>query len=301
MSKKDDTNLPESMKHYIKDTDHNEVLYHNRSEDTERKINTVLKDAALLITACSGNYDDSSEYQLLIRVIGEQAKIDGNGNFTLKEKSSGMNSEIIQNPADPDATYRKKAGAEYRGYIANVVEQADHEKSLVIDYQVEKNIYSGSQFLKDYIKRQPDINEETILTTDGGYCGNENAKLAASKNIKLVTTDLKGANVRYLWAEFQFNKEGTELIRCAGGFTPKSNVYDTNTQKCKASFPLQTCQRCPHFEQCNPVIHKRVATIKLAQRTAYHAQQQRFIQTDEFKALARYKNGVETIPAALRK
>jgi hypothetical protein len=301
MRRKDDANLPESMKHYIEATDHNEVLYHNRSEDTENKTDTVLKDAALLIVACSGNYDESSEYQLLIRIIAEQAKTDGNGILTLKEKSSGMNSEIIQNPADPDATYRKKAGAEYRGYIANVVEQADDEKSLVIDYQVEQNIYSDSQFLKDYIERQPDSSEETILATDGGYCGNENAKLAASKSIKLVTTNLKGADVNDLWAEFEFNKAGTELIRCAGGFIPKSSVYDKNTQKCKASFPIQTCQGCPHFEQCNPVIHKRVATIKLAQRTTYHAQQQRFIQTDEFKALARYRNGVETIPAALRK
>lgn len=62
----------------------------------------------MLIVACSGNYDESNEYQLLIRVIAEQAKKDGNGNLTLKEKSSGMNSGIIQNPADPDATYRKK-------------------------------------------------------------------------------------------------------------------------------------------------------------------------------------------------
>ncbi len=60
MRRKDDTNLPESMKHYIKYTDHNEALYHNRSEDTENKINAVLKDAALLITECNCNYDETS-------------------------------------------------------------------------------------------------------------------------------------------------------------------------------------------------------------------------------------------------
>lgn len=191
MSRKDDTNFPKSMKHYIKDITHNEVLYHNWSIDSENKINTILKDAALLITACSGNYDESNEYQLLVRVIGEQAKTDGNGNLTLKEKSSGMNSKIIQNPTDPDAIYRKKAGAEYRGYIANVVEQVDHEKSLVIDYQVDQNIYIDSQFLKDYIECQLDSNEETILATDGCYCGNENTKIAASKNINLSQPILK--------------------------------------------------------------------------------------------------------------
>lgn len=62
----------------------------------------------------------------------------------------------MQNPADPDATYRKKAGTEYRGYIANVVEVADHDhNSITVDYQYEKNTYSDSQFLKDYMEQQP--------------------------------------------------------------------------------------------------------------------------------------------------
>lgn len=48
-------------------------------------------------------------------------------------------------------------------------------------------------------------------------------------------------------------------------------------------------------------MHVRVATIKLAKRTAYHAEQQRYYKTEEFKKYARFRNGVETIPAALRK
>lgn len=299
MNKCEDNNYPESLRHYLNDSDHNELLYHNRSENTDDKISLVLQDAVLIKTACDGNYDDSSEYQLLIRVLGEQTISDDSGKLILKDKATGMNSTILQNPADPDATYLKKAGSENRGYIANVVEQGGADGSIVIDYQVEQNIYSDSQFLKDYIEKQPD-GSESILVTDGGYCGNENAKLAKEKNIQLVTTDLKGSEVSDLWAEFEFNDSGTEITKCAGGFVPKTNVYDKSTQKCKASFPIETCKGCPHFAECNPVLHKRVATIKLAQRTSYHAQQQRFLKTDEFKALARYRNGVETVPAALR-
>lgn len=300
MNKCEDQNYPESLRHYLDDSDHNELLYHNRSENTDDKISLVLQDAALIKTASDGNYDDSSEYQLLIRVLGEQTIPDDNGKLILKDKTADMNSTILQNPADPDATYRKKAGSENRGYIANVIEQGGADGSIVVDYQVEQNIYSDSQFLKDYIKKQPDDSSESIVVTDGGYCGNENAKLAKEKNIQLVTTDLKGSEVSDLWAEFEFNNSGTEIIKCAGGFTPKSNVYDKNTQKCKASFLIEICKGCPRFAECNPVLHKRVATIKLAQRTAFHAQQQRFLKTDEFKTLARYRNGVETVPAALR-
>ncbi len=78
------------------------------------------------------------------------------------------------------------------------------------------------------------------------------------------------------------------------------SVYDKNTQKCKISFPIDVCKNCPHNSQCHPVEHKRVATVKIAMRTAFHAKQQRFLKTDEFKKLARFRNGIETIPAAHR-
>ena len=301
MVRKEDKSFPEPMKHYTDEDDHNKVLYHNRSEDNDSKITQVLKDAALLITACDSRYDETSEYQLLIRVLNEQTDKDDNGTLSLKSNHSDMNSEILQNPADPDATYRKKAGQEHRGYIANVVEETNGTDSLTVDYQFEKNTYSDSQFVKDYIERQSESETAVTLTADGGYCGNENVKLARNKNIELITTDLKGTEVIDLWADFEFSEDGTKLLRCAGGYTPKSCVYDKNTQRCKASFPIEVCKKCPYFEKCKPVQHKRVATIKLAQRTAFHAKQQRFLKTDEFKKLARFRNGIETVPAALRK
>ena len=92
-----------------------------------------------------------------------------------------MNSEILQNPADQDATFRIKAGKDYRSYMANVVEAADRNHSIAVDYQFERNIYSDSQFAKDYLDKQPVSEEATILVTDGGYCGYENVKQAAEK------------------------------------------------------------------------------------------------------------------------
>ena len=301
MNKSKDAAMPESAMHYLKDSDRNEVLYHNRSEDTDSKISTVLKDAALLVAACGSRYDETSEYQLLIRVLNEQTDEGVDGERSLKTEGSSMNSEILQNPADPDATYRKKAGEEHCGYIANVVEETNGEDSLVVDYQYEQNTHSDSQFLKDYIERQPEEESAVTLVTDGGYCGNDNTKLAKEKGITLVTTDLKGKDVDDIWADFKFSEDGTRILQCPAGHAPKSSVYDSNTQRCKASFPIGICSTCPHREKCHPAMHKRVATVKVAQRTAFHAEQQRFLKTEKFKELARFRNGVETIPAVLRK
>ncbi len=301
MKKLEGPALPEGLFHYTEEDDHNRALYHNRSEDTISKTGQVLEDAALIISACGSRYDEYSEYQLLIRAINEQTKSGTDGKLVLKSAQDGMDSNVLQNPADPDATYRKKAGEEHRGYIANVVEAADdNHNSITVDYQYEKNTYSDSQFLKDYIEQQPDNGAPATLTTDGGYCGMENSQRAEGKNITLVTTDLKGSEVSDHWADFEFSEDGTKLLRCAAGHKPKSIVYDKNTQRCKASFPLATCQNCPYYSQCHPTEHKRVATVKVAMRTAFHATQQRFLKTDEFKKLARFRNGIETVPAALR-
>ena len=70
----------------IKDCCHNRLLYHNRSEDTESKINKLLRDAQLIISACGNNYDDYSEYQLLIRVINEQTTKDSS---PIQENNNG--------------------------------------------------------------------------------------------------------------------------------------------------------------------------------------------------------------------
>ncbi|MEQ3271666.1 DDE transposase, partial [[Clostridium] scindens] len=42
----------------------------------------------------------------------------------------------------------------------------------------------------------------------------------------------------------------------------------------------------------NPQLHVRVATIKLAKRTSYHAEQQRSFKTEKFKEYAHFRNGV---------
>lgn len=96
--KLEDPALPEELLHYAEDDDHNKVLYHNRSEDTDSKTEQVLKDAERILSACGSRYDEYSEYQLLIRAIKEQTNRDANGNLTLKRKSEGMDSATMQNP-----------------------------------------------------------------------------------------------------------------------------------------------------------------------------------------------------------
>ena len=147
--------LPEELKHYAQADDRNRVIYHNRSEETSEKIAAILKDAVTLKELCGSRYDESSSYQLLLRVLKEQTVQNEDGTLRLRTKEDGgMDAAILQNPADPDATYREKAGKQNRGYAANVVEAAGEAGSIVTDYQYEKNTCSASQFMKDYLEKE---------------------------------------------------------------------------------------------------------------------------------------------------
>lgn len=100
---------------------------------------------------CKDGYEHIEEYQLLLRAIGEQTKMDDGGNRVPKEKGDGMGSDILQNPSDPNATYRAKAGKQHRGYVANLTETVDKKESVVTDYQYDVNTHSDAAFLKEVI------------------------------------------------------------------------------------------------------------------------------------------------------
>ena len=95
-------------------------------------------------------FEDVSEYELFIRCFSEQSIVEqGKRRWITKEDNLG-NSTMLLNPTDPEATYRRKAGKEYRGYVANVEETVGKNGSVVTSYEYESNIHSDSQFIKEH-------------------------------------------------------------------------------------------------------------------------------------------------------
>jgi len=212
-----------------------------------------------------------------------------------------MYSSALQNPSDPDATYRNKSGKSFRGYVANIEETVGKAGSVVTDYRYEPNTYSDSQFLQDSIAETDKQDEETILITDGGYGGGKNIDLAREKNVRLITTALIGKDAPDVLAEFEFNNDGTKLLKCAVGYTPKNCNYTKTTGQCTVSFNRDQCIGCQYQEQCNPKIHKSVATFITSLNASNRAKHQRYMQSDDFTNYARLRNGVETVPSNIRR
>lgn len=301
MAKVGDT-VPESLKHYMDERDYNKVVYHMKSVDVDTRIQPILADIALLIKLCEGNYDDYSEYQLLLRLKHEQTTTQDDGSLSLKKKGDkGMNSTLLISPVDPEATLRKKANQKHIGYAANVTESVGKNGSLVMDYSYEQNIYSDSHFLQDYLNQLPTDYEGGILVADGAYAGQNTTNLAKEYHLDLITTNFTGYKPADCLAEFQFTEDGKQLLRCANNVAPIRQTYDSHNDRCNANFPLEICSGCPHFEACNPRIYKKHTMKEVSWKAVNRAEQLRFMKTEKFKKLADFRNGVEAIPSLLRR
>lgn len=253
--------LPEQLGHYADPNDYNCIFYHQRNDDMEAIIQTLLADSDSLLDFCGTGFEETTEYLLFVRCLSDQTVVE-NEKRCLRTKEDGtMNSSALQNPSDPDAAYRNKAGKQYRGYAANLEETVGRNGSVVTDYQYEQDIHTDSHFLQDTLSRMEKSEEEIVLVTNGGYDGQDNAALAEEKNVTLVTTALIGKEAPDVLADFVFNEDGTRLVKCAAGHEPKSQTYTKSTRQCGVSFDRNHCVGCPYQNQCRPKIFKKAAAF----------------------------------------
>ena len=294
--------LLDGLENYYDPGDYNRVIYHNRSTDTDTRIDQVIADAVKLRERCNGGFDGMSEFQLLLRVLNEQTIENPDGSVRLRTKEDGgMCSTMLQNPSDPDATFREKAGKQYRGYVANVVESTGETCTIITDYQYEQNIHSDSQFLSETIDAMGKQPEPVTLVTDGSYDGSANITKAADNNIELVTVGMIGRKANDAYADFKFSDDGRQVLECAAGKTPKSCSYIKTTGQCRISFHTNDCANCPNKDKCRPKIFKRTSVMLISKKTSERAILQRWMQTNEHRKYSCFRNGVESIPSVLRR
>lgn len=292
--------LVRTLERYYDPNDFNRTIYHSRSTDTDSRIKELLDDAGKLIDRCGGGFDEVTEYQLLVRCLSEQTIVeDGERRLRTKE-DGGMSSDMLQSPADPDATFREKAGEQHRGYVGNIEESVGENGSVVTGYGYETNNTGDSAMLRDHLEKIGVQEQKTLIAADGAYAGENNVKLAAEKNVKLVTTDLPGSDVPDIVGEFELNETETRVVKCPMGNVPRSSSYIKATGVCTASFDRSCCENCPHKEQCRAKIFKRVAKITVTGKKIRRAKLQAEMKKESFRDYARLRNGAETIPSMLR-
>lgn len=299
--KKRNVGLPEALFHYLGSEDHNNFFYHDRNLDYDQKSRLLIHETEEILSILKASKTCPQELSLLERLISDHM-VEDEGKLRLKKnKSEGLNSQVIQSPHDPDATYRDKKGP-HRGYVGNIQESACEDGSMIEDYQYEKNTHSDSEFMQEFIQDQEyhPLENPLMIITDGAYGSEENHRKAQDKGIRHIPTELSGRKTEDICADFEFNKEGTEVITCPNGIKPIKCSFYPETGQCRAVFELECCQNCPLFDKCHPTIQKKTAVKIISSKSVFRAQTRRDQSGEDFNQFRKFRNGAEAVPAILR-
>ncbi len=289
-----------SMEHYLNEDDLNKTIYHRKGEEITSRLEQVIKDAKQLITQVGDAYSEMPVYQLLCRVLSEQTEKNEEGNIVPKDKRD-IKPTSMQNPSDPDATYRKKAGKDHKGYVGNFVETFDENGSIITNFDYQTNNHSDSSFCKEIIEELGSSDEKVTLLADGAYGGIENTAEAAENNIELVTTALTGSTPDVIMSDFEIDTKQHKVQSCPMGHKPYKCRYYEATDSYRVSFNKNTCNNCPNKEKCRAKFQKKSAVVMLSTKTVQRAKYLKKLSTEEYRLLARKRNGVEGIPSILRR
>ncbi len=294
--------LTSDLQHYLNPEDYNQVIYYCRGEDAAPRLNQAVAEAAAVKEIMSDDeWHEYSEYQLLIRVLAEQSEEDDKGSIVPKKKED-ISSDSLQNPSDPDATFRKKAGKNHKGYTGNIVETVgENGDSLITDVSYEPNTHSDSDFCKEYMESRPEDADPEVMIADGAYGGRENQELAAESNTELVTTSLTGKAPNPFSAGFQFSGDGTQVTQCPMGNAPVKCRYYPKSGTCRVQFSKTCCANCPHRNECHPKEQSKTFVVLISKNAADRAKYREKLSTEKYQELARRRNAIEGVMSVFRR
>ena len=294
--------VPKVCVHYLSEDDQNDVIYRCRGEEAGSRLQRTIHEAVeLKKTLETAELKSYEEYELLCRVLREQTD-EGDGETRTPKDKKEIRSDSLQNPSDPDATFRRKAGEDHKGYVGNVVETVnDDGLGVITTMDYEQNTHSDSQFLKDYLEqRNQDAQPETLIA-DGAYGGEENVRLSAEKGVELVVTALTGKNPDEVMGDFQLTEDGETVLRCPMGHEPEKSTYHANTGMCRATFSRSCCENCPYRNKCGAKEQRKSFVVHVSAKTVNRANTLKKLSTEHYRLLARMRNAIECRPSLLRR
>jgi hypothetical protein len=280
------TTLPENFKPYLDESHYNDTIYRSRDKDLNTKIKRVLKDGSKLYFLYKNKeISKTEEFKLLARMLKEQ-----------KGKSSkNISPNSLQNPTDPDATYRKKGKKKHTGYTANIIEKFDDNNRMIEGYDLQKNTYSDQKFAEDTIKKL----EDATLIIDGAYFSEEVNNKARAGGITMIPTNLIGGGKKNNCDKFEIEEKEHLVKKCPSGHKPISSKFKEGSYR--AHFDKKHCSSCPLRKDCSVVEQKKSCLFKVSEKTLHRSRLITKMGTSEYQELAKKRAGIEGIPSVLRR
>ena len=298
--------LIQGMEHYLKPDDQNREIYHNQAEDRIKKTQAMVEDCATLLERLGEAGSELPEYALAERMLNDQSVIGDDGKRIAKN-SHDIKPNSMQNPSDPEATYRKKAGKSHKGYVANIVQTYNEKGAAVItDYSFQQNSYSDVDFGKEAIENiaetvREDDPKKTELIGDGGFASEENSALAKTNGISFITTSLTGTKPPEILADYVINKEEHRIEQCPMGNEPESQTWNPLKDTYRVVMEKEQCVNCPNRAECKAQITKHHAFVTISATRVEHAKVVKEIASEAYTQYRNSRNAIEGLPSVLRR
>lgn len=224
-----------------------QFLHRTRGSDLGAALERLGGLYAWMAEALEAAYGETEVHGIVRRVFAEHfARVEEKVAVRPPEE---IRSDSLQSPDDLDATYRKKDGEAYHGYVLHAAETADPENpfQLITDVVVAPNTEEDSRILHERLpemqRKTPDLRE---LHTDGAYGSEANDRLQAELGIEAVQTAISGYEAQ---APMRIERDaaGGLQVQCPAGHTVAGQRALIHY---KAEFAASECAGCPFASVC---------------------------------------------------
>jgi hypothetical protein len=193
-----------------------------------------------------------------------------------------VSADSLQSLDDPEASYRKKQGESYHGYVSNITETCHPENKvqLIVKVQTEPNVSDDEQMLVDAL---PDLMERMDvkeLYTDGGYNGSGLDEALAGTPIQHLQSAIRGGRTPdgflsladFGWETDDEGQPATltcpqgQVIPVEPGRANQRFIARPDTKMCDACPLLANCPMRPQGSQRTPGLYFNCRTFRVAQK-----------------------------------
>ncbi len=193
LNEEDQSRLEEIYAPYLKgSSDH--YSYRVKGKDANQShLQRVGATMQSLLAELEENYAEENSYKVLERLFSEHFKL-VEKELKLKEKEE-ISSGSLQSVDDLEASYRKKAGESYQGYVANISETCEpkNELQLITKVQVEPNNVDDDKMLSDALAELKERTDVKKIYLDGGYGGEASDPILEDLSVEIIQTAIRGA------------------------------------------------------------------------------------------------------------
>ena len=248
---------------------------------TDAALRAVGLVLAQMLSGLKEQYATDSAYQTVQRLFDENYCLESDG--VEPKANSEIGSGVLQSLDDPEASFRRKNGEEYKGYVANISESCDEENDvqLILKVQAAPNNTDDAALLVEAMPNLVERTEVDKLYTDGGFGSDDADRVLNQHQVVQIQSALRGNapdpdKLSLADYEIEQDAEGRPThFTCPQG--QRIEVEPGRTTGFLVRFDLDICAGCPLQAICRAQPQKRDLryTISFTQEEVFRAQRRR--------------------------